>query len=207
MTTAPAHTLYLASASPRRRELLTQLGIRVQRLEASIDESVLAGESPYDYTLRLAIAKAAAGCQVLAHSGQASHPLLAADTTVATDTGHILGKPADAAEARTMLDALLGQTHSVFTAVAVQQGARCLTAVSHSRVTMVALTPDQRDAYIASGEPFDKAGAYGIQGLAGAFIAHIEGSYSGVMGLPLCDTATLLAHFNLDVLTPHRQAQ
>lgn len=195
----PSHTLYLASASPRRRELLEQLGLNPERIHADIDESRQPGESPRAYVERLAREKAAAGWQVVATNHLPARPLLAADTTVALgDT--IFGKPADAADARAMLTLLSGTTHEVLTAVAVRLGERVELATSVSLVTFAALSPAQIDAYVASGEPMDKAGAYGIQGLAGIFAERLEGSYTGVMGLPLYETAQLLARFGLDVL-------
>lgn len=200
--------LYLASASPRRRELLAQIGLDCTQLPMDIDESVLDDESPADYVLRLAAAKAQAGWQRLLAEGLPQRPLLAADTTVTVD-GEILGKPADAAEARAMLARLSGRSHEVLTGVAVCQGNRVQTALSVSRVELLPLSPAMIDGYIASGEPFDKAGAYGIQGRAATFIAHLDGSYSGVMGLPLCETAQLLASHGLNGLgrkdTHHEQ--
>lgn len=195
----PAHTLYLASASPRRRELLEQLGLNPERIHADIDESRRPGEAPRAYVERLAREKAAAGWQVVAANHLPARPLLAADTTVALgDT--IFGKPADAADARAMLTLLSGTTHEVLTAVAVRQGEQVELATSVSLVTFASLSPAQIDAYVASGEPMDKAGAYGIQGLAGIFAERLDGSYTGVMGLPLYETAQLLARFGLDVL-------
>ncbi|MEN9985932.1 MAG: hypothetical protein RI925_1434, partial [Pseudomonadota bacterium] len=174
--------LYLASASPRRRELLAQIGLDCIQLPMDIDESVQVDENPADYVLRLAAAKAQAGWQHLLANALPQRPLLAADTTVTVD-GEILGKPADAAEARAMLARLSGRSHEVLTGVAVCQGDSVQTALSVSRVELLPLSTAMIDGYIASGEPFDKAGAYGIQGRAAMFIAHLDGSYSGVMGL------------------------
>ncbi|AQR66016.1 septum formation inhibitor Maf [Aquaspirillum sp. LM1] len=200
--------LYLASASPRRRELLAQIGLDCIQLPMDIDESVQVDENPADYVLRLAAAKAQAGWQHLLANALPQRPLLAADTTVTVD-GEILGKPADAAEARAMLARLSGRSHEVLTGVAVCQGDSVQTALSVSRVELLPLSTAMIDGYIASGEPFDKAGAYGIQGRAAMFIAHLDGSYSGVMGLPLCETARLLAMHGLDGLgskdTHHEQ--
>ncbi len=192
--------LYLASASPRRRELLAQIGLACIQLPMDIDETVLPDESPADYVLRLAVAKARAGWARVAAEGLPARPLLAADTTVTVD-GEILGKPADAFEARAMLQRLSGRSHEVLTAVAVCQGARADSALSVSRVELLPLTAAMLDGYIASGEPFDKAGGYGIQGLAGLFAQRLDGSFTGVMGLPLFETGRLLAAFGLDPLT------
>ena len=187
-------TIYLASASPRRAQLLTQIGVTfdVLRLgELGVDESVRGREAPLAYVKRLARAKAAAGVQALHAQRLAARPVLAADTTVCI--GHtILGKPADAADARRMLTLLSGKTHRVLTAMALARGARIEVAVSDSRVTFARLSRREIDAYIATGEPFDKAGAYGIQGGAGTFVKHLSGSFSGVMGLPLHECAVLL---------------
>lgn len=183
-----AFPIILASRSPRRVELLAQLGVACEIVPADIDESAVPGEDPAHYVQRLAIAKARA---VAAMRPQARQTILAADTTVALDTA-ILGKPDNAEHAYAMLSALNGRMHAVHTAVAVlqQDDMRCLLS---STMVEMAVVPDAvlRD-YIASGEPMDKAGAYGIQGRAGRWIRRIEGSYSGVMGLPLHETAHLL---------------
>lgn len=186
--------IYLASASPRRAELLTQIGVTfdVLRLgEYTVDESVHGREAPLAYVKRLARAKAVAGVQAMRAQKRASRPLLAADTTVCLGRT-ILGKPQDAADARRMLTLLSGKTHRVLTAIAVAHGKSVKVAVSDSRVTFASLSRRDIDAYIATGEPFDKAGAYGIQGKAGALISHLAGSYTGVMGLPVHETALLL---------------
>lgn len=189
--------LYLASKSPRRQELLRQIGVRFQVLEpldphaAEALEAALPGESPSVYVRRVVRAKLEAAVASLPARGLAPAPVLAADTTVAIG-GSLLGKPADSDEARAMLRRLSGRTHRVLTAVAIAQSSRRSIAVSVSRVTFARLTAAQVDAYVAGGEPFDKAGAYGIQGAAGAFARRIEGSYSGIMGLPLYETARLL---------------
>lgn len=184
--------VYLASASPRRRELLRQIGVRFETLPANVDEARFAGETPAQYALRLALAKAAAAER---RSGAAA-PVLAADTAVVLDD-RILGKPADAMAAERMLAALSGRTHRVLTAVAVRGGGRIETRLSASDVRLRATTLAERRAYCASGEPLDKAGGYGIQGLAAVFIEHLSGSYSGVMGLPLYETAELLGSFGV----------
>lgn len=196
--------LYLASQSPRRLELLRQIGLMPTVLRDGShsledDESVLPGEVPSDYVLRLARAKALAGEDVRRSHNLADWPILAADTTV-TLGGRILGKPTDAAEAAAMLRAYSGRTHEVLTGVAVSCHGRLEVALSQSTVTFRALAEEEITAYVASGEPFDKAGGYGIQGLAAVFIAQLAGSYSGVMGLPLYETAALLREVGFDVL-------
>jgi septum formation protein len=198
--------IYLASRSPRRRELLHQLHVTHQvlmmredpRRGMDVDETPLAGEAPRGYALRVARAKARAGGHVLAQRAAAMQwPVLAADTTV-TLADAIIGKPCDAAHAAEILADLAGREHRVITAVALARGERLLDAVSESSVTFAALTPGQIKRYIATGEPMDKAGAYAVQGRAAAFITRIDGSYSGIMGLPLCETAQLLAAFGID---------
>ena len=199
----PGTRIYLASRSPRRRELLRQIGIGFEVLSlregrdrgADVDETPLPGESPDDYVLRVCIAKADAGWKILVERRMTRSsllPVLAADTTVCAD-GQILGKPADRAEAQAMLRALSGREHRVLTAVAVRHGERLETALSESQVRFVTLTEQDIAAYAATDEPMDKAGAYAIQGRAAAFIEELRGSYSGVMGLPLRETAMLLA--------------
>ncbi|WP_459618072.1 Maf family protein [Bordetella sp. 2513F-2] len=188
--------LYLASASPRRRELLQQIGLAhaVLRVPAppGEDEPQLPGESPEDYVRRTAREKAERGERWMQESGLPRLPVLAADTTVILD-GRILGKPQDRADALRMLAMLSGTEHEVRTAVALAVAGSLHEALSVTRVRMRATTVAERERYCDSGEPYGKAGAYGIQGLAGTFIAHISGSYSGVMGLPLFETAGLLA--------------
>lgn len=180
----------LASASPRRSELLRQVAITHAVRPVDIDESVRDGEAPSAYVLRLAESKAAALWQKLAAAER--RPVLAADTTVALE-GEIFGKPATLAEARAMLGRLSGRTHEVHTAVAVLHAGGAAARVSSSSVTFRALTPGEIDAYWHTGEPADKAGGYAVQGRAAAFISHIAGSYSGIMGLPLYETWELLA--------------
>lgn len=181
--------IYLASASPRRRELLRQIGVSHEIISTDIDENPIAGERPDQYVIRLAQAKASAGA--VASRGKANLPVLGADTAVVID-GMILGKPADEAEGVAMLLRLSGRSHTVYTAVAVVRDEihRCL--LSTSTVTFRAITEAEARAYWSSGEPADKAGGYAVQGLAAIFIARLEGSYSGVMGLPLYETAQLL---------------
>ena len=193
--------IYLASQSPRRSQLLDQLGVRHELLlpnvagdvqeDAEAIEAVLPHEAPADYVERVTALKLDAAVQRHARRGLPEAPILCSDTTV-TMGATIYGKPADALDARRMLAELAGRTHRVLTAVAVQNGAQRLTALSVSHVTFAELTPGQIDAYVDTGEPLGKAGAYGVQGRAGMFIPHLSGSYSGIMGLPLFETAQLL---------------
>ena len=202
-----ATVIYLASRSPRRRELLTQIGVKYEpllfregsRQDAETDEAVHPGELPDAYVRRVTQLKAEAAWQrVLMRRGLQRKPVLTADTTVALAT-EILGKPADREDAQRMLTMLSGTCHRVLTAVAVQYESRFEMAVSESMVTFARLDEARIAAYVASGEPFDKAGAYAIQGRAGAFIERLEGSYTGVMGLPLYETARLLRAFGVAV--------
>jgi septum formation protein len=191
--------IYLASRSPRRRELLSQVGVRYHLLlfrsrpesPPDVDESILANEQPDTYVERVARAKAQAGWRLLRLRNLPFAPVLAADTTVALD-GQILGKPADRKEAAEMLAALSGRRHDVFTAVALMRDERIDSAVSRSEVQFKQLSPEEIAQYIATGEGDDKAGAYAIQGRAARFIMELRGSYSGVMGLPLFETGQLL---------------
>jgi septum formation protein len=191
--------IYLASRSPRRLELLRQVGVECRLLldddegRAEALEAVAPGESPTGYVRRVAMAKAQAALQRLSDAGLPAAPLLCADTTVAIG-GTILGKPADADDAKRMLRMLSGRTHKVMTAVVVAPASRSrlLAATQVSRVRFTRLKPAQIEAYVASGEPFGKAGAYAIQGLAAGFVRSIEGSHSGIMGLPLFETVLLL---------------
>ncbi len=193
--------LQLASASPRRRELLQQLGIAPVVLEVPAppgeDEPRLAGETPLDYVRRTARDKAQRALAWRTAEGLPRLPLLAADTCVSMDQ-QIFGKPQDAADARRILQALSGRCHDVRTAVVlVGLDGQLHEALSETRVWMQPLSAAQIEAYCASPEPYGKAGAYGIQGRAGAFVSRIDGSYSGVMGLPLHDTARLLVQAGL----------
>lgn len=185
--------IYLASASPRRRELLAQLEIPVELVAAEIDETPYPGESALGYTERLARAKAEAGWAVVLRNGQPSRLLLAADTTVALD-GEIFGKPANGKDAHRMLSALSGRRHQVITGVAVCNNGETVVCCSETEVVFRTLTEADITHYLESGEPFDKAGAYGIQGKAAIFVERISGSFSGVVGLPLFETAQLLEH-------------
>ena len=188
--------IYLASQSPRRSQLLTQLGIAHELLLADGEEDAesleehIPGESPLDYVQRVTRLKLDAAIQRLQVRGLPLAPVLCADTTVALgDT--IYAKPADAPDAVRMLSALSGQTHVVLTAVAMGTASRCEQACSRSEVTFAAMSEAEIREYVASGEPMGKAGAYAVQGRAAAYIAHIAGSYTGIMGLPLFETAQL----------------
>jgi septum formation protein len=195
--------VYLASRSPRRRDLLRQIGVRFEPLVLrlaqprgpDIDETPHAGESCAAFAERVATAKARIGMEVLGMRQLAVRPVLAADTVVAVD-GEILGKPADRAEAAAFLRRLAGRTHEVRTFVALACGSparlELSSAESVSAVRFASLAERQIERYCSGGEPYDKAGGYAIQGLAATFIEHLEGSYSGVMGLPLFETAQLL---------------
>jgi septum formation protein len=178
--------LILASASPRRRELLAQIGVAHLVSGAEIDEVVAAGEAPADYVVRLACAKARA-----VRARTTGLPVLAADTTVVID-GLVLSKPRDRADAIAMLARLAGRSHQVLTAVALATGAGVAFRVSASEVRLRTVTPEECAAYWETGEPRDKAGGYAIQGRGALFIEHLSGSYSGVMGLPLYETGQLL---------------
>jgi len=182
--------ILLASASPRRSELLRQVGIAHAVRPVDVDESVRADEAPAAYVLRLAEAKAVALWQQLAPEER--RPVLAADTTVALE-GEIFGKPGNRAESVAMLARLSGRTHQVHTAVAVLHAEGSAAVVSSSSVTMREITQAEMDWYSGTGEPADKAGGYAVQGRAAIFIRHIAGSYSGVVGLPLCETWELLS--------------
>lgn len=205
MTPLPPHApepvtepfVYLASKSPRRQALLRQIGVRFEPLPADDDEDaerlevVHAGESPAAYVRRVTLAKAGAARARLARRALPAAPIIASDTTVAIG-GQILGKPVDAADAARMLRLLSGRTHRVLSAVAVVHGARIALALNVSRVTFARLPGAWIDAYVASGEPMDKAGAYAIQGDAARHVRRIDGSHSGIMGLPLYETSRLL---------------
>ena len=189
--------IYLASQSPRRRQLLEQLGVKYELLLPDPDEdaegmeAVLPGEAPARYVQRVTGLKLDAAVARLKRRGLPAAPILCSDTTVAMGRT-IYGKPADTKDAARMLATLSGQTHRVLTAVAVQAGRKRLEALSDSRVSFAAMTPAQIRRYVDGGEPMGKAGAYAVQGAAAAFIAKISGSYSGIMGLPMYETAQLL---------------
>ncbi|AMC36290.1 Maf family protein [Janthinobacterium sp. B9-8] len=195
----PKPQLYLASGSPRRQELLVQIGVHFERISAPIDETPFPNETAKDYVLRLAKAKAESGWQAMLAQDKHPLPVLAADTTVVLD-GQILGKPLDANDATAMLEQLSGRSHEVLTSLGLRTNTGIEIILSLSTVTFMPLSPAQIAAYVASGEPMDKAGSYGIQGRAGLFISDLQGSFSGVMGLPLHDTAALLARHGLGFL-------
>lgn len=194
--------VYLASQSPRRRELLNQLHIPHELLVADADEDVetlearLGDETPRAYVRRVTRMKALAARERLERRGLPDAPILVGDTTVAVEQD-ILGKPRDADDARRMLTALSGRVHRVLTAVAVVQGTRLEEAICESRVRFRALTAGDIDGYLATDEPWGKAGAYAIQGRAAAFIDRISGSHSGIVGLPLYETTELLKRFGV----------
>jgi len=196
--------VYLASQSPRRRELLAQIGVRHELLLADADEDVesleatRAGEPAQAYVERVTAAKLRAATRRLRARRLPAAPILCADTTVVVGA-RILGKPADGADATRMLALLSGRSHRVISAVAVAARSRTRLAVSVSRVRFATLTPDRIARYVAGGEPFGKAGAYAIQSGAAAWIEKIEGSYTGIMGLPLHETAALLEWAGVDV--------
>ena len=200
--------VWLASQSPRRQELLQQIGVDFELLlpdpheDAEALEAIEPGETPGQYVERVVHAKAMAAQSRLTRRGGADAPILVADTTVALG-GTILGKPADGQDAARILGLLAGRSHRVLTAVAVVHRGRIEQALSLSRVRFERLSPQRIADYVASGEPFGKAGAYAIQGRAAAFIRRIEGSHSGIMGLPLHETSRLLQRAGLD---PERQA-
>jgi septum formation protein len=196
--------VYLASGSPRRRELLQQIGVSFRVVGTTIDEAVQPAEAAPAYVARLAAAKAEAGWT--RSRGAHPAPVLAADTAVVLD-GKILGKPADRQDAEGMLRQLSGRTHEVLTAVALRTAAGLQSRMSRSEVTFRAIAAAEARAYWETGEPRDKAGAYAIQGRAAVFVADLRGSFSGVMGLPLFETAELLheagvAHWHAQGQTP-----
>jgi septum formation protein len=181
--------IYLASRSPRRRELLTQMAVDFAVIAADVDESVQPGESPQDYVQRIAVEKARAGVSGLAANDK--KPVLAADTAVIVDQT-IFGKPVNDDDARRMLKMLSGHSHQVMTAVALASENDLKTALSVSEVRFAAMTEAEIDWYIQTGEGRDKAGSYAVQGLGAIFIDQIQGSYSGIMGLPVRETGQLL---------------
>jgi septum formation protein len=199
--------IYLASKSPRRRELLRQVGVDFELLSlrtdpargADVSEDVLNDEPALDYVERVARAKGACAWNVLHLRRMPLRPVLSADTTVSID-GHILGKPADTAEAVAMLERLSGRTHQVLTSVTLHYTDIFEQVTQVSNVRFAKLSLDTIRAYCATAEPYDKAGAYGIQGLAALFIEHIEGSHSGIMGLPVFETAQLLRKAGVPLL-------
>ncbi|GIK26181.1 MAG: septum formation inhibitor Maf [Rhodocyclales bacterium] len=198
--------IYLASRSPRRRELLSQIGVRfellmfrgVPREDPDVDEAVLPEETPEDYVVRVTLAKAQAGVRRIRERHLIPHPVLAADTTVEIE-GSVIGKPEHEADAVAILQRLSGRTHRVLTAVALSYEGHTEHLLNASEVRFRSLGQDEIKRYVASGEPLDKAGAYGIQGRAAVFIEEIRGSYTGIMGLPLYETALLLRRFGYPI--------
>ncbi|HEV2609749.1 MAG TPA: Maf family protein [Noviherbaspirillum sp.] len=199
--------IYLASKSPRRRELLRQIGVDFELLllrdqsprGPEVSEEVHPGEKAEDYVTRVTREKAEYACRTMLWRRLPVRTVLAADTTVTID-GRILGKPADSTEAAEMLRALSGRTHQVLTSVAVRRDETTYEALQISDVTFAVLTDAMIKAYCATSEPYDKAGGYGIQGMAAVFIQHISGSHSGIMGLPLHETAQLLHQAGITIL-------
>ena len=198
--------IYLASRSPRRRELLAQIGVRfellmfrgIPREDPDIDEAALPGETPEDYVVRVTLAKAQAGLRRIRERHLIPHPVLAADTTVEVD-GNVIGKPEHEADAVAILQRLSGRSHRVLTAVALADIDSTEHLLNVSEVRFRPLENEEIRRYVASGEPLDKAGAYGIQGRAAIFVEEIRGSYTGIMGLPLYETAILLRHFGYPI--------
>lgn len=189
--------IYLASASPRRKALLDQLGVATEILKIDVPEMQQPNEVPKAYAQRLAIEKAQAGWRAAGRTKEL--PVLGADTIVVVDNA-ILGKPANKADALRMLQLLSGQTHQVITAVAVVKGEEMQTACSISSVEFRVITPEEAECYWLTGEPVDKAGSYGIQEKGAIFIKAIQGSYTGIMGLPHYETAALLKNFGITIL-------
>jgi len=194
MPSGQTPVLYLASASPRRRELLAQLGLAVLSLPQAIDESMSMGEASESYVARMALEKVQSALQDPGYGKDL--PVLAADTIVVCD-GMVLGKPANLEDAIGMLGSLAGRQHQVFTAVAVANQQQCRQILVGTRVSFRSMTRDEMLGYWYSGEPCDKAGAYAIQGLGAMFVSRLEGSYSAVVGLPLFETMQLLADFGI----------
>ena len=191
-----AVSLYLASRSPRRREILDQIGVHYELVAGDIDETPKTGEIPEEYVARMACEKACAGLAAMLEARMVQRPVLAADTSVVVD-GKILGKPADREEAMAMLSALAGRDHQVMTVVAVTDGDRQESRLSITRVLFNPLSEEQIARYWETGEPRDKAGAYGVQGLGAVFVRELQGSYSGVVGLPIAETVDLLDCFGV----------
>ncbi|HEZ0724800.1 TPA: septum formation inhibitor Maf [Neisseria meningitidis] len=187
------NTLYLGSNSPRRMEILTQLGYRVIQLPAGIDESVKAGETPFAYVQRMAEEKNRTALTLFCETNgtMPDFPLITADTCVVS-AGIILGKPHSQAEAIEFLNRLSGKQHTVLTAVCIHYRGNAENRVQTNRVVFKPLSSEEISAYVQSGEPMDKAGAYAVQGIGGIFIQSIEGSFSGIMGLPVYETVSML---------------
>lgn len=191
-----SHSLVLASTSPRRKELLQQIGVIFTQLNIDINEDVAADESAEQYVLRLAKEKAAAGFELLSATEKVNHVVLAADTTVVCD-GLILAKPESMSHSKEILSQLSGREHIVMSAIGFHSLDKTLQKVVTTKVRFRSISDAEIEAYWHSGEPQDKAGSYGIQGLGAVFVESITGSYSNVVGLPLCETAQLLNQFNI----------
>lgn len=199
--------IYLASKSPRRRELLRQIGVEFELLllrdqsprGPEVSEEVLPDEKPQDYVVRVTREKVEHAARIMLLRRLPLRPLLSADTTVAID-GRILGKPADAREAMDMLRLLSGRTHQVLTSVALHHDENFTQITQVSDVTLSKLSEETMRAYCATSEPYDKAGGYGIQGMAAVFVERIAGSYTGIMGLPLFETAQLIKQAGIPIL-------
>jgi len=189
-------SFYLASASPRRQELLRQIGVNFSILKVDVDETALPQESAEEYVRRVALAKAQAGLQL---RGNDVHAVVLGGDTAVVHQGRIFGKPVDRADALEMLSVLSDSVHEVYSAVSVVSSSRQVTQLVKTQVTFHRITQQQLEAYWASGEPQGKAGAYAIQGLAAIFVDNIQGSYSGVVGLPISETAQLLQDFDVPV--------
>ena len=201
----PANIIYLASKSPRRRELLKQIGIQFELLmmreqlpRVDVDEAPLRDETAHAYVQRIVLIKAAMAAKVMRERRLPPRPILTADTTVTMD-GDVMSKPVDRDDAARMLRRLAGQSHQVLTAIAVVSDGEVKHVLSTSFVAFAPLTDDEIKRYVDSGEPMDKAGGYAVQGLAARFITKLSGSYSGVMGLPLYETTTLLRQCGLHI--------
>lgn len=192
---------YLMSQSPRRKLLLEQLGTKFNILSGEVDETPLSSENPLYYVARIAHAKASAGWDLLCRKNYPRHPVLAADTTVIYK-GNILGKPKSKADALAMLAQLSNSVHTVSTAIAIVHGKTLHERISTTQVEFSTITPQTAENYWNTGEPKDKAGAYGIQGLGAAFVKNITGSYSGVVGLPLWETIQLFTQLNIPYWNP-----
>ncbi len=188
--------IYLASQSPRRQQLLKQIGIDFEQITIEIDESPMPSEVPLDYVRRVCEDKAKAAWDLVVQSGKEPHPVLTADTTVFIE-GQILGKPRDRQHARQMLLTLSGKVHQVASAICIHKDGISKQQTVVSKVTFKTLSGDEIEAYLDSKESYGKAGSYAIQGLAACFITHISGSYSAIMGLPLYETAQMLQNFDI----------
>lgn len=204
LSMTPSKKIYLASKSPRRRELLHQIGIAFEVIllrdapprGPDVTEIVLPNEKAHDYVARVTQEKAQAAWKYMLMRKLPAHPILAADTSVILDD-HILGKPADMEQAMAMLSSLAGRSHTVLTSIALQTEHQLLHCTQESEVHFCAMSADEIRTYCQTNEPYDKAGGYGIQGLAARYISHIKGSYSGIMGLPLFETCNLLQQAGL----------